>query len=306
MFVGKRISDFQTLVRYVDYGNCEYLPSTSLRTLCRSFSRLACQALTCTIVNAVSMNSSLTKSSAELLGKTLCICVTACPAPNVIDVEVLSMWSSVVPMSPSNSIGAQLSSNYGAELGILPEHYDLNLHPPAIKLHEDLSFPVVISHIDDVTHFYVHLLDRVTAEQMMQLETDMQAHYSVASNQYSMLLGGKRICCVYSTRNQMYCRAVVMKPPDDDVCCQVQLVDYGYVLSVPLKDMLALPTEFMKYPTFCICCRLFEDDIEQLPNDFYEHATKRFKHMVTEDMKIFTAFPSDQSKYRLHVLIEKM
>lgn len=301
MFIGESLSDLQMMVKYVDYGNCEYLPSTSLRTLCRSFCRLPCQALTCTVVNAETMNSSSTEPfSAELLGKTLHICVTACPTPNVIEVKVLSLWSSVAPMTPSNSVGDQLSTGYGSQLIALPGRYDSNLHPPAINLHEDLSFPVVISHISDITHFYVHLLDRVTAEQMMQLETDMQAYYSVPSNRYSILLGRERTCCVYSTRNQMYCRAIVTKQslgPEDGVCCQVQLVDYGYTQSVPLKDMLALPTEFMKYSIFCICCRLFEDDKEQLPNDFLEHATKKFKHMVTEDMKIFTAFPSNQSKY---------
>ena len=268
----------QVIITYVDYGNCEDVATSNLRILHKSFRQLACQALYCQIKSI----SDPLYFSPELLGKTLHLNVLASPAPNSIDVHVISLLPGIVGMN----------SHFTPEIEDARIQQKLQL--PTIFLQHDRSFLVVISHVHDISNFHVHVLDKGVAERMMELEANLQTHYSVESNRCHLFFEDDQLCCVFSVEHEMYCRAIAMKKSlDSKAHCQVQLIDYGDVVDVPLFETFYLPDTFLKYPMFAINCRLFAENNERFSERIFDQTTKMFKRMVCDETKILKATPLD-------------
>ena len=260
----------------MDYGNYEYVAASNLRILHKSFCHLASQALYCQIKSI----SEPLYSFPELIGKILHLNVLASSAPNTLDVHVISLLPGIVAMN----------FHFSHEIENAQIHQ--KLQPPTIFLQQDHSFQVVISHVHDINNFYVHVLDKDVAECMMELEANLQTHYSVASNRCKLFFEGEQLCCVYAAAYEMYCRGIAAeKNLDSKAHCQVKLIDYGDVMDIPLFEIFALPDAFLNYPVFAINCRLFAENNERFSKLFFDHATKLFKRMVCDETKILKATP---------------
>ena len=139
---------------------------------------------------------------------------------------------------------------------------------PVIKLREetmtpspnlllpDVEFPfkALIAHIESVSEFYLHKLDKDTAEKLKQLEIRLQDFYSSDDNHTVLKGQAGDFACVHSPICNIYCRVMVMECGIDDYV--VQLVDYGHLERATVQHLLELPVKFLCYPVFSVRCQL--------------------------------------------------
>lgn len=256
-----------------------------IRPLPVEFSLLPHQALYITIHKGP-LSSSPFSLPSDFIGSTVNVRVVTCNAPNTFEVTVPESKKCKLP-----GTCVQECDNLFQEI-----HIKVNL--PDIKL----PFQAVVAHVNTVTDFYVHQLDRESAERMRKLETDMQLFYSNRINHHFInkneLLPGN-LCCVYSVIHELYCRAVLLHM-EGNLMCKVQLFDYGHTEMMSLQDLLVLPINFLHLPLCSIHCRLVFQE-EELPNDVIEELTTLFKPMATS-LKVYRVV---QGKSKFYMLQKK-
>ena len=275
--------EYKFLVHFVDYGNTDQVRGSHVRPLPLRFCRLPCQALYITTCEK-SLSHSLPNASSSLIGSVVDVRITAYQAPNAFDVRLLypckhsSLWEcdrSLLHISSSD----QLS---------LP----------------DVCFPfeAVVAHVNDVTDFYVHQLDRDNALRMRQLEADIQRYYANKDNHSATkVVEAGVVGCVYL--NELYCRAVVLHT-NVDLKCKVQLVDYGHTEEISVHDILEIPLPLLHVPVCCIHCHLIFND--KLLFGTFDECTLLFKDMATS-MKVFTVVQHQLGKcVHVHVYRRKL
>lgn len=266
-------------MHFVDYGNTDKVCGTHVHPLPLEFCQLPCQALYITIRERSTCGSPCSSPS-ELIGSVVSVRITACRAPNTFEVTVLNSGK-YKKHGSSSTLGCDMSGDVSccAQLSL-----------------PDMTFPfqAVVAHVNSVTDFYIHQLDKGKAERMRRMETDVQQFYSNRSNHNVIdivKLEPGIIGCVYSVTDGLFCRATVLNV-EEDLTCEVQLVDYGHTEKKLAHDILELPLELLHLPVCCIRC--------QLSFDGEKCSTARidglFKQMA-RCTRVFTVFQGQCSKY---------
>lgn len=249
-------------VCFIDYGNVDTVCGYHVRLLPVEFSYLPHQALYITI-HKEPLSHSPSRISSDFIGSIVNVHVITCQAPNTFEVTVLENKSSSV-QECENVVHSTMSLS-------------------DVKL----PFEAVLAHVNTVTDFYIHQLDRESAERLGKMEADMQLFYSKMNNHHIInkneVVYGK-VGCVFSVIHGLYCRAVVLHV-EVDLKCKVQLFDYGNTEMISLPDLLVLPTKFLHLPVCSIHCQLIFKE-EELTGERIEELTALFKPMATS-LKVF-------------------
>ena len=246
----------------MDYGNIEQVCGTHICALPMKFCQLPSQALSISICEDQSWYLSKRLPS-EMVGSIVGVYITSCHAPNTFVVRVQN--SSTLGKCPVSEIFCSGLS--------LP--------------HVQFPFQAVVAHVNSLTDFYVHKLDKDAADRMNQLETEMYCYYSNKSNHHEInpkQVNSRKICCVYSVTCGMYCRGVFLQRRVGPLR-KVQLIDYGHVEEVALNNILELPPHFLHYPVCSIHCKLIINE-DELACERYKECNFFFKEMTT-CMKLF-------------------
>lgn len=252
-------------VCFIDYGNIDTVFGYHLLPLPVEFSHLPLQALYITI-RKDPLSCSLFSIPSDFVGSIVNVHVITCQAPNTFEVTV--------PESKTcKSLDMQEYDNF--------VHTKIN-HPDV-----KLPFQAVLAHVNTVTDFFIHQLDRESAEGLGKMETDMQLFYSKMNNHHIInkneVVYGK-IGCVFSVIHGLYCRAVVLHV-GGNLTCKVHLFDYGETEMMSLPDLLVLPTKFLNLPMYSIHCKLIFKG-EELSGEKIEELTALFKPMAAS-LKVF-------------------
>lgn len=252
-------------VCFIDYGNIDTVFGYHLLPLPVEFSHLPLQALYITI-RKDPLSCSLFSIPSDFVGSIVNVHVITCQAPNTFEVTV--------PESKTcKSLDMQEYDNF--------VHTKIN-HPDV-----KLPFQAVLAHVNTVTDFFIHQLDRESAEGLGKMETDMQLFYSEMNNHHIInkneVVYGK-IGCVFSVIHGLYCRAVVLHV-GGNLTCKVHLFDYGETEMMSLPDLLVLPTKFLNLPMYSIHCQLIFKG-EELSGEKIEELTALFKPMAAS-LKVF-------------------
>ena len=266
------------LVYFVDYGNTDQVRGSHVRLLPLKFCRLPCQALHITICEN-SLSRSSRSSPSVLIGSVVGVRTTAYQAPNAFDVKLLH---------PSKH-----NSSWECDTTLLniPDCDQLSL--PDIKF----PFEAVVAHVNTVTDFYIHQLDRKNVLRMERLEADIQLYYSNKGNHNVTNVEAGVVGCAYS--NGLYSRAIVLHT-NMDLKCKVQLVDYGHTEEISVHDILELPLQLLHVPVCCVHCQLIFNNT--LSIETFEECTSLFKEMATS-VKVFTVVQRQFGKC-IHVHVD--
>ena len=278
-------SSNQFKIYFVDYGNTTEVSAIHIRPLPKKFCQLPYQALRIAIGDSP-LGHSLDYSSSGLVGTIVTVRVTAYEVPNSVEVIFPAVGDAA-----NHCTADSVSESCTVEDTSL----HLQLCPPTINTANGDSFLAVISHINSVDDFYLLQLDKVNAENLKQMEADMQLYFSNQCNHSVIdpkLVVPGAVGCVYSDSDGLYCRAIVLSV-DADSNCEVQLVDYGHTQKVSRSGIFKGPPEFLHYPVFSLHCRLFLKERNELSDEFIEEITCAFKELL---IKVFSVTPILQGK----------
>jgi hypothetical protein len=240
----------------VDYGTTKQIQGRHLYSIPKEFCILPSQALILSIVDSPVFHQSLSQNN---YGSIVGLQITSTDAPNSF---VGRVHITLDPLHCDNML--ELKSSCVPFRLVLP----------------DVQFPfkAVVAHLNDVTDFYVHQLEKASVNELKDLENEMQYYYSDKSNRCVRDINTEnqgQVACIYSSVCQHYSRAVILGTNSTE--CEVQLVDYGHTETIGLRGILELPLRFLFFPVFSIHCRLavFED------GDYVADYTSLFEEMVS-------------------------
>lgn len=250
-------------VCFIDYGNIDTVFGYHVLPLPVEFSHLPLQALYITF-RKDPLSCSLSSLPSDFIGSIVNVQVITCQAPNTFEVTVLE------------SKTCKSIQEYN-------DFVHTKINHPNVKL----PFQAVLAHVNTVTDFYIHQLDRESAEGLGKMEREMHIFYSKMNNHHIIdeneVVYGK-IGCVFSVIHSLYCRAVVLHV-GVDLMCKVHLFDYGNTEMVSLPDLLVLPTKFLHLPICSIHCQLIFKG-EELSSERIEKLSALFKPMAAS-LKVF-------------------
>ena len=235
-------SDTKYLVLFVDYGVVDEVLQLRIFHLPMEFCKLSSQALKLRITG---------NSSCEaLVGSIVCLNIQCCDPP----IETAFKLPEVSEKSGG-------SDSVTVALRLMP-------------LETEFPFKAVMAHVENVTNFYLHKLDKDIAENMEDLEYRMHNFYTNEANHNAIKGQAGNAACVYSLVCRQFCRVTVVESCTDRYV--VQLVDYGHFENVASQDLLELALEFFCYPMFTIHCQLvLFDEVSSI-----EECTRLFKELL--------------------------
>ena len=136
------------------------------------------------------------------------------------------------------------------------------MKPFCLQLEEgSLSFNLMVSHVDSVSSFFVHPVQRNSLG-LLDLEMSLNHYYSepgVESLDSSDVSRGT-ICCIQCPEDKMWYRAVIVEKLHTTEELQekycVFYFDYGVSETVSTRVLKVLHPQFMSVPAQSICCSL--------------------------------------------------
>ena len=322
------ISATSVEVLFVDYGNSEVLPLSSVKVLIPDFVKLPMQGLQCAlsgippVVPKVAVKrfkdlatdkelSGLVKElfpgskiglemtdrsngKSVKLNQEVALSIFAEDSAAVDnDMSATSGKSTVSTSSSSKS--PMLRSPSKAQLPNLPSFTPKPSGLPQLQIQENQSMTTYLSAVESPGKFYIHLADKETdLETMADKLQDVYSTFEVSDHCLMATLPGQVCCAKYSVDSAWY-RARIISSEGSAV--KVLFIDYGNVEDCDADSLKQLISEFQTTPPLAAECRL------QGCGASSEDLTAKFEALLL-DQEIDTQFISTSPPYQVKLKVE--
>lgn len=165
----------------------------------------------------------------------------------------------------------QLEDDYTAQLS--PQRSN-ELIPLFVRLNEKSEISVLVSHVVSANEFYVHPIQEDVAYGISSLSQSLTSHCSDQEKLEQLTIDLNclnftgLLCCVQSPDDKKWYRGVIVSSLVCSETCSVQLLDFGDILTVPIRSLYRLETRFCCYPLLAVRCSLLSPECNQSPSKY--------------------------------------
>lgn len=272
-------------VHYVDFGNTEQLPLSSIRPLEEQFTSAPFFALPCSLANIAKPDPpGWSDQAMELIKKNVLVDRVTIKVldkhPGMLFVDFIMSRDSPLSLSKLllNEGSAQSSGRSDPHMDHQRQHSqhsapvsrhstsstssrkpDGNLESrvfdPAIQsIAVSDSFDAMITHVSSPSSIFVQVLSHDVVQMMTQLSADLNAHYNAASYPHFQAKANQ-MCAGFFSESGDWCRGFIeLVNPDHSV--HVHYLDYGNSEVLPCTQVRPLEKQFLQVPPMAIKCSL--------------------------------------------------
>lgn len=290
--VAEVVGEKQARVFFLDYGNVELVPGSSIRVLPQEFKALPCLALRCSLAGVKPRGAAWSQRAVEyfrhaVLDATVDVHVVAKRdggfvvrlAKDQSDVGALMCRAGLAEKAEPRGRSGE-SREGGSGDGALPPAAAA-LAMPVLPVGSVLD--VAVSHVESPSRFWCQLVQN-TGE-LKALMRNIQEYYR--SSGVQPVAGAA--CVARCPGDGMWYRALIVhRPPTPHV--RAVLVDYGHTETIPICDLRNVAPEFLTLPVQALRCSLLNPlDPMAFAADWTPEATARFRSSVEAAESDFAA-----------------
>ncbi|XP_033107010.1 RING finger protein 17-like [Anneissia japonica] len=283
-------------VVYIDYGNTEWAPVTSIRKMCTKYKKMPELALRCSLKDIVPANNKphwsrvavhafAEMTSNKPLHMTIVGNEGSLPYVDLHEVLIDDVESEA-PASLRDALVFLELACFISEESIcrdtVKKTSTVEYFKPYLPNKNDY-IDVMVSHINSPHNFYVQEI--VLGDQYLQTMMDeLQKHYSSSDNSWHVLCPHMGMVCVakYADDDFWYRSQVVGLPGDGMV--DVMYVDFGNVSRVHVKDLRMMAANFLKLPIQALACSMV--DVAAVGGSWSEESATRLGELSTTPLVI--------------------
>ena len=244
------LADSQVQLKFVDFGNCDTVPLTSLKSLAPDLAKAPCQAVKCSLMDRQSHETDkYTALLEELFDKPL-------QATFVKQEE--STWMVVIEHEGK----CIMKSEEQLVTGVSQAETKLSVEIPAnveqrefevVSVTQGQTAEVYLVHTVDPSSFYVQLSESATDFDIMMAHIEAVYALLGSTEETFDTVTVNSLCCAKFEEDHQWYRAIVRNVPSDTMV-EVEFFDYGNTQLVPLSTLKVLRKEFMKLPRQAVHC----------------------------------------------------
>jgi tudor domain-containing protein 1/4/6/7 len=236
-------------VQFVDFGNTETVPPSSVGHIPRQFLSLPVQALCCTLAGVTlqdytSPSPGATDSLKQMVDGKCLLC------------EVVSSYPLCVQLSELNNPSGLSVRDKLSKMQLMTFVDDSALlRIERAELRESDRSTVIVSHSAGPGDIYVQLVNKTSVESFAHLSAQINAYCSQAPTcNPSQVCFGQVVCARFS-EDQTWYRAKVMSVVDSS-SVRVQFVDCGNTDIVSVSSLVKMLPDFVHLPAQAVRCCL--------------------------------------------------
>lgn len=271
-----KVSENSYMILFIDYGNMDCVQGEAIAPLARQFQELPAKAVRCQLAGSELMTESETLKNLKALTDAK-LYVRAVDFRNKIyKVEMFLIDGTNVneafecqPIASVNN-SPRLSTTAPAAIPQPTRVEESRLDIAASRLPLDgteVASKVVL--IEDLTCFYIHLVDPETDLKLMDCLKAMQMHYREDSNMYAGQIGEYVAALFDDGSGAVWYRAKVIHMVGNEV--KVSIIDYGNIGLVGTECIRKLDKTFSELPAVAVKCKLngcTGEESQDTVNDF--------------------------------------
>lgn len=256
-----KVSENSYLILFIDYGNTDCIQGESIAPLAKQFQELPAMAVRCQLAGSELMTESETLKNLKALTDAKLYVRAVDYRNKIFKVEMFLLDGTNVneafecqPIASANDTPRLSSTVHVA----IPGHTivvanQLNITASELPLDgTEVGSKVVL--IEDLTCFYIHLVDPETDHKLMECLKAMQMHYREDSELYTGQIGEYVAALFDDGSGAVWYRAKVIHIVGNEV--KVSIIDYGNVGFVGTECIRKLDKTFSELPAVAVKCKL--------------------------------------------------
>ncbi|XP_071955169.1 uncharacterized protein [Antedon mediterranea] len=281
-------------VVYIDYGNTEWVPITSIRKMCPKYRKMPEFSKRCSLKDIVPAQNKQHWSKAavhvfaEMTNNKPLLMTTIAHEGSIVYVDLHEVLIDDVeaeaPASVRDALVFLEVACFMSEKSVYREirKKSVEYFTPTVPL-KDEYVDVMVSHVNSPVSFYVQEI--TLGEQYLQIMmNELQKHYNNADNNMRVMCPHNGMLCVakYNLDDLWYRSKVVGLPGEGMV--DVNYVDFGNISRVHVSDVRMMTANFLKLPIQAIPCTMV--DIAPIACDWDEGSANRLAELASTPMVI--------------------
>ncbi|XP_063688018.1 tudor domain-containing protein 1-like [Bolinopsis microptera] len=260
-------------VLYIDYGNSELVPVSSLRRLKTQFTHCPAMAIQCSLFGITPRTGSTwtdeaVESFRQLTGENELEMVTMGKSQECAEVDLLRIGGDIgstreflvflehACFSTKDKISADIVVEDAVEEEVIVELDTVQVEPTPLTWpdSEEEYTLVTVSHINSPHEFYIQFSH--TSETLQDIGQRTSSHMKLVGKKFPLKELKKGVMCVaLFPGDGAYYRAVIMGAVGFDV--QVFYCDYGNSAEVARSELYEIPRTLAEPPQQSLTCSLF-------------------------------------------------